>query len=116
MYNYQLRPKRKLHYSEEEKIAPNWKDRGIESCPPHEYINKRLNELHPKFGKGRVEVRKSLLENAGWELFAIKDIDVEGTVLYSYEGDVMTELQFNKRGKHHGTRDYIIWVIKEYAN
>ena len=42
----------------------------------------------------------------------MKDIDVEGTVLYSYEGDVMTELRFNKRGKHHGTRDYIIWVIK----
>ena len=93
MYNYQLRPKRKLHYSEEEKIAPNWKDKGIESCPPHEYINKRLNELHPKFGKGRVEVRKSLLENAGWGLFAMKDIDVEGSVLCSYEGDVMTELQ-----------------------
>ena len=27
---YTLRPRRKLHYSEEEKVAPNWQERGIE--------------------------------------------------------------------------------------
>ena len=109
---YALRPRRVLHYSEEEKIAPNWKEKGIEACPPHEYINKRLNELHQKWGKGKVEVRKSLLDNAGWGLFAVKDVNEVGTVLCSYEGDVMSELQYNERINHLGTRDYVMWVIK----
>jgi hypothetical protein len=106
---YSLRPRSRISYLEEPKTQPNWKVVGSEVSPAHDTMNQTLNLLFPKSGKDRVEVRMSLLESAGWGLFAVRKFK-EGESLCTYEGDQITDLtsiDYIRRNK-----DYVQWVIK----
>ena len=110
-----LRPRTKLSYQEEVKIAPNWivecrRDPTLESVVST--VNHQLETIR-KTGYGTVEVRKSLIPgDSGQGLFVRKKGIKEGDILCSYEGVEVTRDQLRLG---YGSRDYIASAVKDHA-
>jgi len=105
---YGLRKKRRLDYDEEVKVQPNWKrDTKTSEVNP---ISHTLHDTR-KFGRGRVDVRKSLIPgDTGWGLFAVKKMD-QGTEICSYEG---VEVSQDTLRLGYGNRDYVAAAVKNH--
>ena len=109
VYKMTLRPKRSLEYAEELRTQPNWRN----SEDPEEKhklhpVDKELQRLKPKAGKGQVEVRISTIPNAGWGLFAKRAFKA-GDELCSYEGPYVTDESLQSG---YANSDYVATVIK----
>ena len=109
VYKTTLRPRKVLDYTEEVRIRPNWKN----SKDPEENhklhpLDKELQRLKSKAGKGQVKVRVSTLHNAGYGLFAKKSF-MEGDELCTYEGNIVPKEAFNTRYANSG---YVAKVVR----
>ena len=103
------RSRREVNYSEEDKSQPNWM-RG-ETTPELHPLTTQLESL-PLLGKGKVQVRQSLLgANAGYGLFATKKAK-KMEELCSYEGVEVTLDQL--ANGYGGGRDYIASAIIDH--
>ena len=104
-----LRPKRDIDYAARVRIQPNWRNsEDAEEKHKVHPLDKELQRLKPKSGKGQVEVRVSTIANAGWGLFAKKAFD-EGDELCTYEGPIIPENAFNH---NYANGDYVAKVVK----
>jgi exodeoxyribonuclease III len=107
---YNLRSREKLHYDEEVKIQPNWKETGEEE-PRRHSINEELERSRRK-GAGVVEVRDSLvMGDSGCGLFAVKKIK-SGTIFTSYEGVEVPEERLNRDKDYY--RDYVASAVTNH--
>lgn len=103
------RTRRVVDYSEEDKSQPNW--RSCKVPPELHPLNGQLESL-PLFGKGKVQVRQSMLgAHAGYGLYAMKKFTAHEE-LCSYEGVEVTPEQL-RSGQGKG-RDYIASAITDH--
>ena len=101
--------KRAVDYSEEDKSQPNWTRCKV--TPELHPLTSQLESL-PLSGKGKVQVRQSLLGgNAGYGLFATKKFNKTDEIC-SYEGVSVTPEQL-MAGYGNG-RDYIASAITDH--
>ena len=103
------RTRRAVDYSEEDKTQPNWM--RCEVTPELHPLTSQLESL-PLQGKGKVQVRKSLLgENAGFGLFSLKKFNKKEE-LCSYEGVEVTPQQLESGIGPE--RDYVASAIVDH--
>jgi len=103
------RVKKVVDYSEEDKLQPNWMRGAV--TPELHPLTSQLESL-PLLGKGKVQVRKSLLgENAGYGLFSARKFKKQEE-LCSYEGVEVSQAQLD--GGYGAGRDYIASAIVDH--